>query len=62
MVSTVRRTLTATFTIRRLATTSDASNGSLFGLIDIAQEKNHQFIRQPTDGGQPGQHSGRHHL
>ncbi len=31
--------------------TTDAQNGSLFGLIDIAQEANHQFIRQPTTAG-----------
>lgn len=29
----------------------DPVNGSLFGLIDIAQEKNHQFIRQPVAAG-----------
>ncbi len=28
-------------------------NGRLAGLIDIAQEKNHQFIRQPTTAGNP---------
>ena len=28
-------------------------DGSLFGLIDIAQEKNHQFIRQPVAAGNP---------
>lgn len=31
----------------------DAINGSLFGLIDIAQEKNHQFIRHPVSVGNP---------
>src|SRR3954447_2916877 len=31
----------------------DEKNGSLFGLIDIAQEKNNQFIRQPTTVGNP---------
>ena len=31
----------------------DAINGSLFGLIDIAQEKNYQFIRQPIAAGDP---------
>jgi alpha-amylase len=33
--------------------TTDPVNGSLFGLIDIAQEANHQFIRQPTTAGNP---------
>src|SRR4051812_19386595 len=33
--------------------TQDAVNGSLLGLIDIAQEKNNQFIRQPTQAGNP---------
>jgi hypothetical protein len=32
---------------------SDEQNGSLFGLVDIAQEKNHQFIRQPVAVGNP---------
>jgi glycosidase len=32
---------------------SDAINGSLFGLIDIAQEKNIQLIRQPVAAGNP---------
>jgi alpha-amylase len=31
----------------------DEQNGSLFGLVDIAQEKNHQFIRHPTEIGNP---------
>ncbi|HEX4412903.1 MAG TPA: alpha-amylase family glycosyl hydrolase, partial [Lacipirellulaceae bacterium] len=31
----------------------DPVNGSLFGLIDIAQESNNQFIRQPTTVGDP---------
>jgi glycosidase len=31
---------------------TDPINGSLFGLLDIAQEKNHQFVRHPiTVGG-----------
>jgi glycosidase len=29
-------------------------DGSLFGLIDIAQEKNHQMIRQPITASTPG--------
>jgi glycosidase len=33
--------------------TQDAINGSLFGLLDIAQEKNHQMIRHPTTAGNP---------
>jgi glycosidase len=32
---------------------TDPINGSLFGLIDIAHEKNHQFIRNPTTAGNP---------
>jgi alpha-amylase len=32
----------------------DAVNGSLFGLIDIAHEKNHQYIRHPTAPGTVG--------
>ncbi len=32
----------------------DAVNGSLFGLIDIAHEKNHSYIRQPIAGGVAG--------
>src|SRR3954471_8222168 len=31
----------------------DEKNGSLFGLIDIAQEKNLQLIRQPVAAGNP---------
>jgi glycosidase len=31
--------------------TTDPINGSLFGLLDIAQEKNHQFIRHPVAAG-----------
>lgn len=31
----------------------DDQNGSLFGLIDIAQEKNHQYIRHPIEVGNP---------
>ncbi len=31
----------------------DSINGSLFGLIDIAHEKNLQFIRHPTEAGHP---------
>jgi hypothetical protein len=34
--------------------TTDAINGSLFGLLDIAQEKNHQMIRQPIAASTPG--------
>jgi len=30
---------------------TDPVNGSLFGLLDIAQEKNHQFIRHPIAAG-----------
>ena len=30
--------------------------GQLAGLVDIAQEKNHQFIRHPTTPGNPQQH------
>src|SRR5436190_6128500 len=33
--------------------TQDAVNGSLLGLIDIAQEKNIQLIRQPIAAGNP---------
>ena len=47
-------TRSATFTIRRSATRTDPINGSLFGLIDIAQEKNHQFIRHPMAAGNAG--------
>jgi len=32
---------------------TDPINGSLFGLIDIAQEKNHQFIRHPVAAENP---------
>jgi hypothetical protein len=32
---------------------TDEQNGSLFGLVDIAQEKNHQFIRSPIEVGNP---------
>lgn len=32
----------------------DSVNGSLFGLIDIAQEKNHQMIRHPVASSTPG--------
>lgn len=31
----------------------DSQNGSLFGLIDIAQEKNHTYIRHPIEAGNP---------
>ncbi len=31
----------------------DPVNGQLFGLNDIAQEKNYPFIRQPTEAGNP---------
>lgn len=31
----------------------DPINGSLFGLIDIAHEKNHEFIRNPVQAGNP---------
>jgi len=31
----------------------DSQNGSLFGLLDIAQEKNHQYIRHPIAPGNP---------
>jgi glycosidase len=33
--------------------TTDAINGSLFGLLDIAQEKNIQLIRHPVAAGNP---------
>ena len=33
--------------------TTDSINGSLFGLIDIAQEKNIQLIRHPVAAGNP---------
>lgn len=33
--------------------TQDPINGTLFGLIDIAQEKNHQLIRHPVAAGNP---------
>jgi hypothetical protein len=33
---------------------TDPINGSLFGLIDIAQEKNHQMIRHPIVASTPG--------
>ena len=36
---------------------SGQENFRLSGLIDIAQEKNHQFIRQPRCGGQSAKHS-----
>lgn len=32
---------------------TDSQNGSLFGLIDIAQEKNIQLIRHPIEAGNP---------
>ncbi|MCA9258629.1 MAG: hypothetical protein KDA61_05495, partial [Planctomycetales bacterium] len=35
------------------ALSMDSINGQLFGLNDIAQEKNHQFIRQPVDATDP---------
>ncbi len=31
----------------------DPVNGSLFGLIDIAHDKNYQYIRHPTETGNP---------
>jgi glycosidase len=34
--------------------TTDSINGSLFGLLDIAQEKNHQMIRHPITASTPG--------
>ena len=55
--------VTAISTIRRLATLSAAINsGQLAGLIDIAQEKNYQFIRHPVAAGEPEQHPGGHDL
>jgi alpha-amylase len=33
--------------------TTDPVNGSLFGLLDIAQEKNYQYYRHPTTAGNP---------
>lgn len=33
--------------------TVDPVNGQLFGLNDIAQEKNHQFVRHPVDASNP---------
>jgi len=32
---------------------SDPFNGQISGLVDIAHEKNHQFIRHPTTAGNP---------
>jgi glycosidase len=32
---------------------TDPINGSLFGLLDIAQEKNHQLVRHPIAAGNP---------
>ena len=36
--------------------------GKLAGLVDIAQEKNYQFIRQPVTVGRSEQHPGRHDI
>jgi alpha-amylase len=36
-----------------ITTDTDLVNGSLLGLIDIAQEKNYTFIRQPVAAGNP---------